>query len=127
MPVLPSSLMILFAESIHLHWVRHSYCADVGSLHNHWHCPVLYMIHSLPFSRLHCCFILFKSPFQLSQFSVSDILLCELSSCWSASWQSIYVIRGTIETLVGSRGMYPAEKAGGTGDQSDNLNAAAPS
>jgi len=72
-------------------------------------------------------FGLSKSPFQLSQFSVSEMLSGELSSSLSAGWQSIHLIRRIFNTGVRPPGRSFPDKAGGTGDYSDNLNAAAPS
>jgi hypothetical protein len=67
------------------------------------------------------------SPFQFSQFSVSEMLAGELSSSLSAGWRLIRLIRRKFNTSVRPQGRSFADKAGGTGDFSDNLNAAAPS
>jgi hypothetical protein len=72
-------------------------------------------------------FGLSKSPFQLSQFSVSEMLSDELSSSLSVGWRSILLIQRTFNSSVRPPGRYFADKAGGTGDLSDNLNAAGPS
>jgi len=72
-------------------------------------------------------FGLSQSPFQLSQFLVSEMLSSELSSSLLAGWWSICLIWRTFNTWVRPSGRYFADKAGGTGDFSDNLNSAAPS
>jgi len=71
-------------------------------------------------------FGLSKSPFQLSQLLVSEMLSGELSSSLSPGWRSIVLIRRTFNICVRPPGWSFADKAGGTGDSSDNLNAAAP-
>jgi len=68
-----------------------------------------------------------KSPFQLSQCSVSEMLSGELSSSLSAGWRTICLIQRTFNSSVRPPGRSFADKAGGTGDFSNNLNAAAPS
>jgi len=72
-------------------------------------------------------FCLSKSPFQLSQFPVSEMLSGVLSSWLSAAWLAIRLIRLTFNTWVCSPASSFADIAGGNGDLSDNLNAAAPS
>ena len=72
-------------------------------------------------------FGLSNSPFQLSQFSVSEMLSGALSSSLSNGWQLIYQFRQTFNTLVCPPGRFFVDIAGGKGDLSDNLNAAAPS
>jgi len=72
-------------------------------------------------------FGLSMSPFQLSQFSVSELLSGEVSSSLSAGWQWIHLIRRTFNTWVCPPGRSCIDKYGGIGDFSDNLNAAAPS
>jgi len=67
-----------------------------------------------------------KSPFKLWQFSVSDIHSVEQSWSPSVGWRLIRLIQRTFNTSVRSPGRSFADKAGGTGDCSDNLNAAAP-
>jgi len=68
-----------------------------------------------------------KSPFQLNQFSVSEMLSGALSSSLSAGWWLILVIRRTFNTWVRPPGRSFPDKAGGKGDLSDNWNTAAPS
>jgi len=72
-------------------------------------------------------FGLSTSPFQISQLSVSQMLSGELSSSLSAGWWSIHLIQQTFNTGVRPPGRSFADQAGGTGDFSDNLNAAAQS
>ena len=72
-------------------------------------------------------FGLSKSPFQLSQFFVTEMLSGELSSSLLAGWRSIRLIRQTFYSWVRPPGRSFAVKAGGTGDFSEILNAAAPS
>jgi len=68
-----------------------------------------------------------KSPFQLSQSSVSEMLSGAQSSSPSTGWWLILRIRRTFMIWVLPPGRAFADKAGGKGDLSDNLNAAAPS
>ena len=72
-------------------------------------------------------FGLSRSPFQLRRFSVSEMLSGELSSSLSAGWRSIRLFRRTSNIWVHHPGRSFADKAGGTGDFSDNLNTATPS
>jgi len=72
-------------------------------------------------------FGLSKSPFQLSQSSVSEMLSGALSSSLSTGWRLILLIRRTFKMWVRPAGRSFAYKGGGKGDLSDNLNAAAPS
>jgi len=55
------------------------------------------------------------------------MLLGALSLSLSDGWRSILLIQRTFNTLVHPPGLTFADKAGGKGDLSDNLNAAAPS
>jgi len=52
MPFQPSSLIVIQAQTIQEHSVRHSHSTTQGFLNPHCHCPVPYQIHSLPPSRL---------------------------------------------------------------------------
>jgi len=70
-------------------------------------------------------FGIYKSPFQLSQFPVSEMLAGELSSSLLAGWGSICFIWWTFNTWVCPAGRSFADKAAATGDFSVNLNAAA--
>lgn len=70
-------------------------------------------------------FGVFKSPFQLRQFSKSDILSDELSSSLSEGWWSIDLIACTYSTCVCPAGRPFAAYAGGRGNLSDNVNRAA--
>jgi len=70
-------------------------------------------------------FELSKSPFQLSQLSVWETLSGALSSSLSAGWRSILRIRQTFNIWVRPPANCFADTAGGNGDLSDNLNAAA--
>jgi len=72
-------------------------------------------------------FGLSKSPFQLSQSAVSEMLSGALSGSLSTGWWLILQIRRTFKIWVLPPGRSFADKAGGKGDLSDNLNAAAPS
>ena len=72
-------------------------------------------------------FGLSKSPFQWSQFSVSERLSGALSSSLPAGWWSILFIWQTLNSWVCPPGRSFADKASGKGDLSDNLNAAAAS
>jgi len=72
-------------------------------------------------------FGLSKSPFQLSQLSVSEMLSDALSSSLSTGWWLILRIRRTLNIWVRPPGTSFADKGGGKGDLSDNLNIAAPS
>jgi len=72
-------------------------------------------------------FELSKSPCQFSQFSVSEMLSGERSSSLSAAWQSICFMQRAFITWVHPPERSFGDKAGGTGDHSDNLNAATPS
>jgi len=72
-------------------------------------------------------FGLSKSPFQLSQSSVSEMLSGALSSSLVTGWRLILQIRQTFKIWVHPPGRSFAGKSGGKGDLSDNLNAAAPS
>ena len=72
-------------------------------------------------------FGLSKSSFQSSQFSVSEMLSGAPSSTLYAGWRSICLIGRTFNTWVCPPGRCFADYAGGKGDFSDNLNAAAPS
>jgi len=64
---------------------------------------------------------------QTSQFSVSQMLSGALSSSHSARWQSILLNRWKFSSWVRPPWRAFAHKPGGTGDLSDNLNAATPS
>jgi len=68
-----------------------------------------------------------QSPFQLCQFSVLDMLSGAPSSSLLVGCRSILLIRQILITIVYPPGRLFADKAGGKGDLSDNLNAAAPS
>jgi hypothetical protein len=68
-----------------------------------------------------------KSPIQWSECSVSTMLPGAQSSLLSAGWQSTWMTWRTSSTWVCPPGRSFADKAGGTGAHSDNLNAAAPS
>jgi len=72
-------------------------------------------------------FVFSKSPFQSSQFSVSEMLPGALYSVLPVGWQLLLLIRHTSNTSVRPPRRSFADKAGGRGDLSDNLNAAAPS
>jgi len=72
-------------------------------------------------------FRLSKSPFQLSQSSVSEMLSGALSSSLCTGWQLILQIRWTFNIGVCPPVRSYADKAGDKGDLSDNLNAAVPS
>jgi len=72
-------------------------------------------------------FELSKSPFQLRQFSVSEMLSGTLSSSLWTGWWLIFWIWQTFKIWVRPPGRIFAGKGGGKGDLSDNLNAAAPS
>jgi len=72
-------------------------------------------------------FGLSKSPFQLSQLSVSEMLSGALSLSLSTGWWLILQIRRTFTSWVRPPGRSFADKGGGKGVLSDNLNAAAPS
>jgi len=69
-------------------------------------------------------FGLSKSPFQLSQFSVSGMVSGNLSTSLWRQWGSIHLIQHTVNIWICPPGRLFAHKAGGTGDFSDNLNAA---
>jgi len=68
-----------------------------------------------------------KSQFQLSEFSVSEMLSGALLSSLSASWRCVCHIQRTFNTWVHPPASYLADKAVGNGDLSDGLKAAAPS
>jgi len=72
-------------------------------------------------------FGLSNSPFQWSQSSASKMLSGALSSSLPTGWQLIVRIRRIFNTWVHPPWRSFADKAGGKGDLSDNLNAAAPS
>jgi len=72
-------------------------------------------------------FGLSKSPFQLSQSSISEMLSDALTSILSTGWRLILRIQQTLNIWVCPPGRSIPDKAGGKGDHSDNLNAAAPS
>jgi hypothetical protein len=58
---------------------------------------------------------------------VSEMLSGKLSSSLSVGWRSIHLIWWILTTWVRTPGRSFADKAGGTGEFSDNLNAATPS
>jgi len=64
---------------------------------------------------------------QFSQFSVSEMLAGEVYSSLPTGWRSILLIWQTFNIWVCPPGRSFADKAGGKGDLSDNVNAAAPS
>jgi len=72
-------------------------------------------------------FRIFQSPFQSSQFAGSEMVSGARSSLPSPGWLLIHRIRQTFNIWVHSPGRSFADKAGGKGDLSDNLNAAAAS
>jgi len=72
-------------------------------------------------------FGLSKLPFQCSQSSVSEMFSGALSSSLSTGWRLILRIRRTFKIWVRPPRSSFADKAGGKGDLSDNLNAAAQS
>jgi len=69
----------------------------------------------------------YRSPLQLSQLSVSEMLSGDILSSLSAGGRSIRLIPQTFSIWVHPPGRSFADKAGGKGDFSYNLNAAAPS
>jgi len=72
-------------------------------------------------------FGLSKWPFQFSQSSVSEMLSGVLSSSLSTGWLFIVQSRRIFKIWVLTPGRSFADQAGGKGDLSDSLNAAAPS
>jgi len=72
-------------------------------------------------------FGLSKSPFHLSQYSVSEMHSGVLSSSRSTGWRLILQIRWTFNIWVRPSGKSFADKNGGKGDLPGNLNAAASS
>jgi len=72
-------------------------------------------------------FALSKSPFQSSRSSVSEKRSCALCSSLSTGWRLSLWIQRTFNIWVRPLGRSFADKGGGKGDLSDNLNAAAPS
>jgi len=68
-----------------------------------------------------------QSPFQLSQSSMSEMHSGALSSWLSTGWQLILRIRRIFNIWVRPPGRSFADKGGGKGDLSDDVNAAAPS
>ena len=68
-----------------------------------------------------------KSPFQLRQFSVSEMLSGGHCSSLSARWWLILLIRRTLNTWVCPPGWSGGAKAAGNGDFSRNSNSATPS
>jgi len=71
-------------------------------------------------------FGLSKSPFQWNLSSVAGMLSGALSSSLSTGWPLIVRIWRTFNNWVHPPGTSFAEKGGGKGDYSDNLNAATP-
>jgi hypothetical protein len=65
--------------------------------------------------------------FKWSQCSVSELHSLPQSSSPLAGWPAIYLFRRTFNTWVRPPGRSFADKAYGSGNFSDNLNAAAPS
>jgi len=72
-------------------------------------------------------FRLSKAPFRFSQCSVSEKLSSALSSSLSTGWRLIRLIPRTCNIWIRRPWRSFADKAGGIGDLSDNLNAATPS
>ena len=72
-------------------------------------------------------FGLSKLPFLLSQSSVSEMFSGALSSSLSTGWRLIHQIWRTSNIWVRPPGRFFGDTAGGKGDLSDNINAAAPS
>jgi len=72
-------------------------------------------------------FALSKSPFQWCQSSVSEMLSGVQISSVLTGWWLILRIRRTFKIWVRPPGRFFADKGGGKGDLSDNLNAATPS
>jgi len=72
-------------------------------------------------------FGVFKSPFQLCQCSVSDMLPGALFRSLSAGWWLIICIRWTFNTWVRPPRRSASDTAGDIGYRSDTLNAATPS
>jgi len=68
-----------------------------------------------------------NSQFQSSQYLVSEMLSGAPSSPLAAGWRSMFLIRRSFNTWFRPPGRSFADKAGGTGDVSDNLNVATPS
>jgi len=68
-----------------------------------------------------------KSPLLFSQSSLSEMRSGALSLLLSTGWRLIHRIWRTFTICVYPPGMFSVDKAGGKGDLSDNLNAAAPS
>ena len=67
------------------------------------------------------------SPFQLSQFSVLEMLSGRSSASLSTRWRSIVLIWLTFNTSVCPPGRFVSDNTGGKSDLSDYFNAAAPS
>ena len=72
-------------------------------------------------------FVLSRSSCQFSQSSVSEMLSGTLLTSVSTEWWFILLIPRIFNIWVRPPGRFFADKAGGKGDLSDNLNAAAPS
>jgi hypothetical protein len=81
-------------------------------------CTFLTSLHSFGLS---------KSPFQFSQFLLSEILAGKLMSLLAGGQRSIYCIWRTFNIRVCPLERSFADKAGGTGDFSSNVYAVAPS
>jgi len=88
-------------------------------------CSISHSISAAQSSSL--LFGLSKSPFQLSRYLVSWILSGARSTSLSTGWQLILRIRRTFNIWGCPPGRFFADKGGGKGDISNNLNAATPS
>jgi len=71
-------------------------------------------------------FGLSKSPFRLCQYSESEMLADALPSSHLTGWWLILQMRRKFNISVRPPGRFSADKGGGKGDPSDNLNAAPP-
>ena len=100
-------------------------CSGLSDASIPWSGAILHSLLALQCSSLSS--ELSRSPFDRNQFSVSEMLSGALNSSLSTGWLSIRLIQKTFNIWVWPPGRSFADKAGGKGDLSDNVNAAAPS
>jgi len=117
----------MLAEPIRAHLARRSHPTALGIPDPRCNCCALYRSHRPQRNPRLLSFGLSNSPFQFSQSSVSEMLSGALSSSLLTGWCLILRTQRTFKIWVCPPGRSFANKAGGKGDLSDNLNAAAPS
>jgi len=124
-PFQPFSLTSVLAKPMREHLAPHSHPADLGIPDLRCHCCALYRIHRLLRNRVHCHLNYPSHNSSLANLPCSKCFQVR-SPCLFQLWQLILWIQRKFKIWVCPPGSSFADKAGGKGDHSVNLNAAAP-